>query len=257
MCSEIEFKLRFGCGAQSPFSIDQGVRFEVDTAAGPWSPIRFYTQNVNPVPSDVTNLVRLQPDNVSVEANATDYTSTLPLLLLDTIEVVTVREYLCGNYADLLTSGETLRLRWMQRFGTSPLEDIATWFLDDIKIRYWRGDCFVPIINDDFENENRTVPEQVGITHNLFSTAIEDEPECNGQTNGGNSVLNFQARAVTIIEGTYRRALVLRIRGPEIGGCEATDSIEGMYTLVAIFPALLESAMIINQDPRNVTTPAF
>lgn len=204
------------------------MRFEVDTNAGPWSPVRFYTKNVIPVPDDAINLVRLQSDNASVEANATDYTSTLPLLLLDTTEVVTVREYLCGNYASLLTRGETLRLRWMQRYGNNPLEGIATWYLDDIKIRYWRGDCFVPIIVEEFENEDGTILGQVGIGHSVFAAAIEAEPECDElSVDEDNSVLHFHERPVRIVQGTYRRALVIRIRGPEIGECEATDDNAG------------------------------
>ena len=44
-----------------------------------------------------------------------------------------------------------MQLRLMQRFGRrANSDDEATWFLDDINIRFWNGENFLPVLHQNF-----------------------------------------------------------------------------------------------------------
>lgn len=190
---EIEFRLRFGCDV--PTFLDQGVRFEVDDED--WSPIRFYTPSlVAPLGPDP--LVQLLKNGSSVSAGTIAYTSSLPLLLLNDSETVTVREYLCEDYVSLLKR-QGLRLRWMQRYRSDRNVDVATWYLDDINVRLWNGDCFLSVLSEDFSggvsNDFRV---QRGI---VVEDPCGDEGEVlyfNGLRTTSNSVINRRSLVISM-----------------------------------------------------------
>lgn len=213
-CSEIEFKLQFGCDV--PTHIDQGVRFEVrnrdDTN---WDPIRFYTPSLTP--AVVGSLVTPLPNN-SVRAQFDDYASALPLVVINTTEPVTVREYLCGRYVSLIRDGQEINLRWFQRYQTNPGREIATWFLDDIKIKLWNGNCFVPVLSENFNNIDSGVD---GITYNTAAGGVAPN-FCPISANNA-LYFNLQPTGGTI----FRRSLIIRIgTSYEVGSCESTISGE-------------------------------
>lgn len=87
----------------------------------------------------------------SVEADAATYTSSFLLHFFNSMEPVTVREYLCGEYASILTDpGARFQLRWMQRYTSNHSADVATWYLDNIRIRIWNRNCFRTVLSQDF-----------------------------------------------------------------------------------------------------------
>ncbi len=141
-----------------PTHIDQGVRFEIDPADTNWAPIRFYSPTLTPAPpQDMTGpTVQLEPGGNSVFAKVNRYNSSLPLIYLnDSVGVtggVVIREYLCQDYVDLIKNGSGVRLRWLQRYMTNPQANVATWSLDNIRIRVWDGNCFLPLLNEDFNS---------------------------------------------------------------------------------------------------------
>ena len=124
------------------------MRFEVDNVD--WAPVRFYTPTLVPA-SGSDPLVHLL-ENGSVSAETIGYISALPLTLINASEVVTVREYLCGDYVALLKNQE-LRLRWMQRYKSNRNINVATWYLDNINVRLWNGECFLTVLSEDFSGE--------------------------------------------------------------------------------------------------------
>jgi len=214
-CSEIEFKLRFGCDV--PTHIDQGVRLEVRIDGGNWEPIRFYTPSlVTPVDSLVTRL-----QNGSALAQADTFNSALPLLLLNrTSETVTIREYLCGRYVSMIRANEEIRLRWMQRYKTNPMADVATWYLDDIRIRVWNRQCFTQVLSENFTAHPGTMSGVNGIEYRLRDESIS-ENRCNGGVSEG-SALYFNRLSG---QDVFRRSLIIIIQPAyELGECETTRS---------------------------------
>ena len=167
---EIEFMLYFGrrnCTMSNggyecndyQILIDQGVRFEVRSrmlnSSNDWFPIRYYTPSLV-VPSTYPSLVVLDSSNITVTAQAANYNSSLPLLHVNSTQMLLIWEYICGplvqNFAELIQLRYTqVQLRLMQRFGRGAnRENEATWFLDDINIRFWNGEYFFPAMHQNF-----------------------------------------------------------------------------------------------------------
>lgn len=117
-----------------------------------WESIRFYTPSLSLPPTE--SLVRLEEGNTSVMAVAFEYNSSLPLILVNnTSEAVTIREYLCGGFIPYAKEpGKKLRIRWMQRYLSNSSANFATWALDDIRIRIWNGTCFTLAVDEGFSD---------------------------------------------------------------------------------------------------------
>ena len=148
--SVVEFTLGFGCDV--PQSLDGGVRFEVERARQQWEPIRFYSPTLfEAEPS----LVHFDGEH-TVHAQAFGDNSTFPLHFVNASEgPVKIEEYLCGEeYAN-----ETVRFRWMQRYVPPSVENVSTWWLDDIKISRWNGESLSTIMENDF-SEGEPDPER-------------------------------------------------------------------------------------------------
>ena len=215
-CSEIEFTLRFGC--DKPTHIDQGVRFEISTSAERnWAPIRFYAPSLVPsVHEDgTTPTVHLEPEGNSVEATTASYTTSLPLLNLNSTamsEGVIIREYLCQQYVASFRSGQRIQLRWLQRYLTNPQADVATWSLDNIRIRLWDGKCFLPLLSEDFSSATPSLPESVRY---IFLKGSIQSPPC--LSNQNNSVLYFNEG---FSNGQIRRSLMIILNGHDLTSCE-------------------------------------
>lgn len=213
--SEIEFKLHFGC--DRPTYIDQGIRFEVNVED--WNSIRFYTPALT-VPTN--SLVQLDATDSSVIAQARRYNSSLPLLFVNSTEPITVREYLCGRYVSLLREGTRLRLRWMQRYRTNIAVDVATWFLDDINIRLWNGECFTSIFSDNFDNATDTSVRrgnEMRMRMASFSKPICEEDD--------GFVLYFHRRPNNSMATVSRRSLTIGLQNITLGSCENPDDTAG------------------------------
>jgi hypothetical protein len=143
--SLVEFTLGFGCDV--PQSLDGGVRFEVERARQEWEPIRFFSPTLfEAEPS----LVHFVDSTETVHAQAFNENSTFPLHFVNASEgPVRIREYLCGeDYAN-----ETVRFRWMQRYVPPSIENVSTWWLDDIKISRWDGESLSTIMENDFSED--------------------------------------------------------------------------------------------------------
>ena len=150
--------LKFGCVPRDSqdTTIDHGVRLEVGIRSGTsrnWQPIRFYTTSIT-APTYDNSLVQLAPSNTAVVAQALLYNSSLPLKLVDATRSLSLKEYLCGDYVDILRSNSLdLRLRWMQRFGTQAGRNFALWIIDDVKIKLWNGSCFSELVSKNFSSD--------------------------------------------------------------------------------------------------------
>ena len=201
-CSEIEFKLRFGCNA--PTHIDQGIRLEIFDVT--WNPIRFYTPSL--VAATKPSLVTLLPNN-SVRANASSYISAIPLAQVNTTDTVTVREYACGSFVSQIRNGEEVRLRWMQRYRTNADDRLAaTWFLDDIRVRVWNGDCFVPLFAKEFATIDSLITDDIdGLRYRTLGGNIAEDL-CQGEGARGNFALYFN-QASELRTGAFRRSFLL------------------------------------------------
>ncbi len=218
-CSEIEFTLRFGCDV--PTHIDQGVRLEIDPPDGNWAPIRFYTPTLTPAPPQEgkATRVQLEPGGTSVLAVAGSYNSSLPLIHLNdsrgVARGVVIREYLCGsNAVNLISNSQSFRLRWMQRYLTNPQADVATWSLDNIRIRLWNKTCFRSWLSEDFNSPNITTP--TGLDKLLMRGKVT-RPSC---MNDSVAYFNqgFQANM------DIRRSLLLTVDSVMLGACENLDT---------------------------------
>ena len=194
ICSEVGFTLEF-CTSQDSYAIDQGVRLEVgnkppeqDTIT--WDPVRYYTPSVSAPSYD--SLVSLNPSNVTVLADALTYTSTFHLKLLEARRAITIKEYLCGNYVQLLANGsENVKLRWMQRFGEQAAHDTAPWAISNIHVKLWNGSCFIE--------------DEISMT----DTSIKgNETSQSCSTPQGDSVFHFSAAAGVGLSST-RRSIVI------------------------------------------------
>jgi hypothetical protein len=195
-----------------------------------WQPVRFITPS-----TEMSNrsLVRLLDDE-TVEAEAKLYTSSLPLLTVDPIKTVTLREYLCGRYAARLLNNEQIRLRWMQRYLTNPSARNATWYLDDIKINLWQNGCLKQVLVQDF---NRELRNGNGINYGLFVGKVSP-PSCNESQLSGDeeeSVLNFEAHPFGDLR--FRRSLVISIRNFNTETkCNDLRNVEGKLIATIVNP---------------------
>ena len=143
----VEFTLGFGCDV--PRFLDRGVRFEIQRARQDWEPIRFYSPTL-----DVNEPSLVHFDDAaqrSVHAQAFAANNTFPLHFINASEgPVGIREYLCGEeYAN-----ETVRFRWMQRYVPPSMENVSTWWLDDVRISRWDSSVLSTILENNFSNDN-------------------------------------------------------------------------------------------------------
>ena len=198
-----------------PTHIDQGVRLEIERY-GVWAPVRFYTPTLTPAPpqeGEVTRVV-LEEGGRSVHAEAASYSSSLPLIHLNSsegvAEGVVIREYLCQEYVDMIRNGTRFRLRWMQRYLTNPQADVATWSLDNIRIRVWNGSCFLPLLSEDFNSVDITPPDGIRVAPMRGGVA---NPPCNSSTN--DSVLYFNGDFQVDLD--IRRSLLITLDGYSLG----------------------------------------
>jgi hypothetical protein len=143
--SLVEFTLGFGCDV--PQSLDGGVRFEVERARQEWEPIRFFSPTLTVAEP---SLVHFDDGTETVHAQSFNENSTFPLHFVNASEgPVRIREYLCGEeYVN-----ETVRFRWVQRYVPPSIENVSTWWLDDIKISRWDGARLSTIMENDFSED--------------------------------------------------------------------------------------------------------
>ena len=154
-------------------------------------------------PSDYVSIVNLDPSHDSVTAKALLYRSSLPLLFINSSKIVTIREYICGEFVQRFTEDMHLELRWMQRFGRASKINDATWILDDIKIRLWNGVCFIQVLNEDF---SRT-PEIINGSYDLQGAYVQI-PSCESSING--SALDFSESFNETLNATVtRRSMII------------------------------------------------
>lgn len=162
------------------------------------------------------SLVTLLPNN-SVIGVAERYSSALPLVVINTTETVTIREYLCGEYVSLIRDRQEINLRWMQRYETNSGAGIATWYLDDVRIRLWDSSCFVSVLSEDFDNIDSDVG---GITYTIAAGRVALN-FCAGPSISGGNALYFDQLPTG--ETVFRRSIIVRIRsGYELGPCAST-----------------------------------
>ena len=145
--SVIEFTLGFGCDV--PDRLDQGVRFEVERGGEGWEAIRFYTPTLMESEDSIVNV--LDEEFSFVHAQAFDDNNTFLLHYINaTAGPARIKEYLCGNeYAD-----DNVRLRWMQRYAPPSLDNVSTWWLDDIQISRWDGSQLTTVMESNFTNND-------------------------------------------------------------------------------------------------------
>ena len=144
----VEFTLGFGCDV--PQFLDGGVRLEVERARKDWEPIRFYSPTLEV--NESSSLVHFDdPSLESVHAQAFEVNSSFLLHVINASEgPVRIREYLCGEEYAI----ETVRFRWMQRYLPPSVENVSTWWLDDVKISRWDGSQLTTIMELNFSNVN-------------------------------------------------------------------------------------------------------
>lgn len=203
-----------------------------------WEPLRFLTPSTT-LPNN--SLVRLLPNN-TVEADAKLYTSSLPLVHLNsTTEPVMVREYLCGRYVSRILNGQPIRFRWLQRYRTNPGAGIATWYLDDIRIRLWKGGCLRRILTEDF-NAGSLQSRIPGIRFGINSGRISQSPSCNEPQVSGDSgsVLYFKDQPFG--EVIFRRSLVIVLSTQNVGSCDDIEDISGEFYIY------LNSGLSVTKD---------
>ena len=165
-----------------------------------WFPIRYYTPSLD-IPSEYTSLVELEPSHNYVNAQSILYSSSFPVLLVNSYESVHIREYICEkslqNFENL-----QLNLRWMQRFGrSSSSNNDATWILDDIKISIWNGACFLQVLKEDFSGIEQLIVD----SYSLVAADIRT-PSCNSPGRGKS--LDFR-KGVSANEEFTRRSITI------------------------------------------------
>ena len=213
--SEINFKLKLGCNP--PTFIDQGVRleFRLISAAisnkNKWLPLRYYTHNLVD-PSNYKSFVELDSSNNSVLAKSLHYESHLPLLLVNSPESVLIQECICGHFAQNFTDNMQLELRWMQRFGSSSIDNYASWILDDIKVRIWNGTCILQLLSEDFSRNMMMIAG----SYQLSSAKVR-RPLCGSSGNG--SALEF---SIGVSNRSTRRSINIQLTYTN-GSCEEQD----------------------------------
>ena len=143
----MEFTLGFGCDV--PRYLDGGIRFEVDRDRQDWEPIRFYSPTL-----DVNEPSLIHFDDASqqsVHAQAFNGNDTFPFHFINASEgPVRIREYLCGEEYAI----NTVRFRWMQRYVRPSVENVSTWWLDDVKVSRWDGAQLSTIMESSFSNDD-------------------------------------------------------------------------------------------------------
>ena len=188
--------------------LDQGIRFEVGMKINlkrVWLPIRFYANNLQEF--SIISTVHLL-SNKSIHVMAETYNTTLSLLLINSTETVTIREYLCNHdiLNNIRNNASDIRLRWVQRSGFQVGRNNATWYLDDINVRRWNGKCFVRVLSEDFSvprSPPRIQVEAGNITNRPSCGEINEDDE-------SNSVLYFNLvneRPLTYIIRSIRVAV--------------------------------------------------
>lgn len=132
-----------------PDRIDQGVRFEVERGREVWEPIRFYTPTRN-----VSNGSLVEFNDTEghfVLAEALDDVYRFPVHYIDgSVGPVRIKEYLCGNEF----AHDKVRLRWMQRYSEPSIENVSTWWLDDIRVSRWDGSRLTTVMESNFSDDN-------------------------------------------------------------------------------------------------------
>ena len=120
----------------------------------------------------------------------------------------------------MIRANEEIRLRWMQRYKTNPMADVATWYLDDIRIRVWNRQCFTQVLSENFTAHPGTMSGVNGIEYRLRDESIS-ENRCNGGVSEG-SALYFNRLSG---QDVFRRSLIIIIQPAyELGECETTRS---------------------------------
>ena len=146
----MEFTLGFGCDV--PEFLDEGVRLEVERGAEDWEAIRFYSPTIN------TNkpgaIVHFDDDTrETIHAQAFQENNTFPFHFVNASEgPVKIREYLCGEEY----MNEVVRFRWMQRYAPPSVENVSTWWLDDVKVSFWDGSQLLTVMESNFTDDNLT-----------------------------------------------------------------------------------------------------
>ena len=118
----------------------------MERARQQWEPIRFYSPTLTEAESSLVHF----DDADTVHAQAFNENSTFNFHFVNASEgPVRIREYLCGEeYAN-----ETVRFRWMQRYEPPSIENVSTWWLDDIRISRWDGAMLSTIMESDFSQD--------------------------------------------------------------------------------------------------------
>ena len=173
--------MRFGCDI--PIYLDQGIRFEVgikNNLGRVWLPIRYYASNLQEFSISTVHLL----PNKSVHVTAETYNATFPLSLINSTETVTIKEYVCdhGILNNNRDSASDIRLRWIQRSGFKVAQNEATWYLDDINVRRWNGECFVRVLSNNFSVLSLPFRVQVvagNITNRPSCGEINEDDESN------------------------------------------------------------------------------
>ncbi len=151
-------------------------------------------------------------------AEVRSYNSSFPLVHLNAsvgvAGCVVIREYLCQSYVNLIRNGQNFRLRWMQRYLTNPRADVATWSLDNIRIRVWDGNCFLTLLSEDFDSPDLTMTN--GVTMLVMRGSVVNPP-CSTDSvayfNGG-----FEPGR------DIRRSLVMTLNSYSLGSCSNTPT---------------------------------
>lgn len=203
---------------------------EVRTIYERWQPIRYYALS-SIIENDVINtithsLVHLNEDGTA-SAQAANYTSNLPVHLLNSSDTVTVREYLCGSYIELLRDDPDarIRIRWMQRFRAESMADKATWALDDVKIKLWNGSYFVRLLDENFDNHS-------SVTNNreyVLNAVTVREPQCGEIRPGAGKALYFSNNTDNRAIATSRRSIVINLLYHPEEICEVTDPFTSKF----------------------------
>ena len=141
-CSEIRFHLHFVASSATAY-LDQGVRLEYAANAG-WQPINYYTPSLLQAPGST---VTLNSDNMSVTAEAIQYTGSLPLHVVHGTEhPIQYKEYTTTSL------GPEFQLRWSQLYRSVNMQqDRASWMLDNITVLQWDGLCTRTLLFEGFE----------------------------------------------------------------------------------------------------------
>lgn len=121
-------------------------------------------------------------------------------LKIPEMEENTIREYICGSYISF--QGDIV-LIWTQDNSTE-----NHWYLDDINIRHWDGECFRTMISEDFSGS---------VMHNYTGGSVSTVP-CE-ENAGNNQVLYFNGSS------SETRSLLLALELPSTVGCEDSSAV--------------------------------